>query len=150
MVVLLPRAVDGLARLEKSLGADSLASWLGRMHAPEVQLALPRFAMTARFQLNQVLAGLGMPSAFEPGRADFSGLDGTRELFLAAVVHKAFVDVNEEGTEAAAATGGAMALTAMPAEPIVFRADHPFVFLIRHRPTGSILFVGRVTDPSRV
>jgi serpin B len=91
---------------------------------------------------------MGMSDAFDAGKADFSGMDGTRNLFISAAVHKAFVEVNEQGTEAAAATGIAMGLTSLPAPPIEFRADHPFLFLIRERQTGSLLFLGRVTDPT--
>ena len=95
-----------------------------------------------------MLSAMGMPVAFG-GDADFSGINGKRDLFISAVIHKAFVDVNEEGTEAAAATAVVMgrAAAARP-EPIVsFRADHPFVFLIRDIRTESILFLGRVTSP---
>jgi len=89
-----------------------------------------------------------MPLAFTPHRADFSGMDGQHDLYISAVVHKAYVEVNEEGTEAAAATGvAAVGATAMPANPPEFRADHPFVFLIRDKKTGCIFFMGRVTDP---
>jgi len=93
---------------------------------------------------------MGMTDAFSP-RADFSGMDGQRDLFISAVVHKAFVDVNEEGTEAAAATGVVMRSMAVmrPRPTPVFRADHPFIFLIRDTRSGSILFLGRMVDPSR-
>ena len=93
---------------------------------------------------------MGMPRAFTPGEADFSGMSSEEELFLSAVIHKAFVDVNEEGTEAAAATGIAVGATAfeVPEEPAVFRADHPFLFLIRDNRTGSLLFLGRLVDPN--
>jgi serpin B len=92
---------------------------------------------------------LGMTLAFLSDEADFSGMDGKQDLFISAVLHKAFVDVNEEGTEAAAATGIVVGATAVliPKEPPVFRADHPFVFLIRDNRTGSILFLGRLVNP---
>jgi serpin B len=89
---------------------------------------------------------MGMPDAFS-GKADFSGMTGNRDLFISAVVHKAYIDVNEEGTEAAAATGVTMKLTGIGTPPPVFRADHPFIFLIRDNQTGSILFLGRVANP---
>jgi serpin B len=89
-----------------------------------------------------------MPAAFG-GDADFSGMNGKRDLFISAVVHKAFVDVNEEGTEAAASTAVVMSRSSARLEPVAsFRADHPFVFLIRDRRTGSILFLGRVMNPN--
>ena len=94
---------------------------------------------------------MGMTDAFNSTNADFSGMDGRKDLYISSVVHKAFVDVNEEGTEAAAATGVVMTLSAaMPANPIpVFRADHPFLFLIRDNHTGSILFFGRMMNPAQ-
>jgi serpin B len=95
---------------------------------------------------------MGMPDAFTP-QADFSGMDGARDIFISEVFHKAWVDVNEEGTEAAAATVGAMKASAMPmrppAPPPVFRAYHPFIFCIRDTRSGSLLFLGRLADPSR-
>jgi serpin B len=149
MVVLLPKKVDGLAALERKLTAANLAAWLGKLHQQEVQVALPRFQMTREFSLKDTLQALGMRRAFIAGGADFSGMSGTngRRLFISAVVHKAFVDVNEEGTEAAAATGVAVALTSAPIFQ-TFRADHPFVFLIRDNRSGSVLFLGRLTNPA--
>jgi serpin B len=146
MVVFLPRKADGLADFEKTLTADHLAGWLaGLREEEEVAVALPRFKVTSEFSLKDTLSALGMPLAFS-GQADFSGLDGSRDLSLTAVVHKAYGDVNEEGTEAAAATGVAVGLAAARVNP-VFRADHPFVFLIRDRHSGSILFLGRFAGP---
>jgi len=147
MVVLLPRRLDGVKDLEKQLNADNLAVWLGNIRKREVLVFLPRFKMTSEFELAQILGEMGMPDAFS-GNADFSGMTGNRDLFISAVVHKAFVDVNEEGTEAAAATGVVMRLTSVEAPPPVFRADHPFIFLIRDNHTGSILFIGRVANPA--
>ena len=150
MIVLLPRTVDGLAELESSLTADRLADWLARMTLQEVDVTLPRFRITAEFRLDHVLADLGMPLAFSPGQADFSGIAKDVPLSLSAVIHKAYVDVNEKGTEAAAATGAVarvvMSMQIRPQRP-VFRADHPFVFVIRHNGTGSTLFAGRVVNP---
>jgi serpin B len=142
MVILLPRKVDGLADLEKSLNAKALSGWIGKLHKQELYVALPRFTMTASYRLDPKLQALGMREAFTPS-ADFSGIDGTKDLFITAVVHKAFVEVNEEGTEAAAASGLAMAKS----EPPSFRADHSFIFFIRDVRTGSILFLGRVMNP---
>jgi serpin B len=148
MVVLLPKKTDGLAALEKELTADNLGLWLKGAREEKVLVALPRFRLTAEFDLNKALTALGMPSAFTAS-ADFSGMGGNKgELYLSAVVHKAFVDVNEEGTEAAAATGAAVAKRAAGPVVPVFRADHPFVFLIRDRQSGAVLFLGRLTSPA--
>jgi serpin B len=147
MVVFLPKKADGLAELEKSLTGAKLAEWLPKMKHAHVALALPKFKTTAEFELSKVLAAMGMPDAFAAGKADFSGMDGTRELFISRVVHKAFVDVDEKGTEAAAATAVIMKRESAPVSPVSFRADHPFVFLIRDNRTGSVLFLGRLADP---
>ncbi|MFW6189002.1 MAG: serpin family protein [Planctomycetota bacterium] len=148
MVVLLPEKVGGLAKLEESLAAGKLKEWMRGARKRRVKVALPRFEVTARFQLNAVLRDMGMEDAFRAGEADFSGMNGRRDLFLSAVLHKAYVEVNEEGTEAAAATGVVVGVTAVQPQPPEFRADRPFVFLIRHRQTGTVLFAGRVADPS--
>ena len=144
MVVLLPGATDGLTSLEGLLNEPTLDTWLARARHQKVNVFLPKFKLTAQFSLAQTLAGMGMSAAF-------SGMDGARDLCISAVVHKAFVDVNEEGTEAAAATGTVMRSMALmrPLPMPVFRADHPFLFLIRDTHSGSILFLGRVADPSR-
>jgi serpin B len=105
MLILLPEAVDGLAALEKELTPENLETWTKALRKQKVEVFLPRFRMTSEFNLTDVLQSMGMASAFDPDQADFSGMIGRRELFISAVVHKAFVDVNEEGTEAAAATG---------------------------------------------
>jgi serpin B len=156
MVVLLPEAKDGLQALEsKAEGklddSSGLAAWLAaldRVREFDVVVQLPKFKLNSQFNLNNHLSALGMPAAFTP-RADFSGMNGARDLFLSAVVHQAVVEVNEQGTEAAAATAVGVALSAMPPPPKVFRADHPFLFLIREKQSGAILFLGRVTDPTR-
>lgn len=150
MVVLLPRKADGLRELEGELTPAKLKEWRSVMRRREVVVYLPRFSTTSMFRLDQTLAALGMRDAFIPGRADFSGMDGGKgSLYIGVVLHKAFVDVNEEGTEAAAATAVGIRATALPAPPPEFRADHPFLFLIVERETGSVLFMGRVTDPTR-
>jgi len=144
MIILLPSQVAGLPALEKSLTSDNLDQWLARLREQNVSVALPRFKATSEFRLNDVLKAMGMTDAFSE-LADFSGMDGERGLFISHVVHKAFVDVNEQGTEAAAATGVIMKSSAPP----VFRADHPFVFLIRDIPSNSVLFIGRVMNPKQ-
>jgi serine protease inhibitor len=151
MVVLLPRAVDGLAALEAQINAANLRQWLAGVDtAPEVksELYLPRFKLNCRLDLAKDLAAMGMPTAFSSS-ADFSGMNGDRNLNISQVVHQAFVDVNEEGTEAAAATAVGVALTAARLPNPVFRVDHPFIFLIRESQTGSLLFLGRVVDPTK-
>jgi serpin B len=147
MVILLPKKSDALDEFEKTLTPDNLSQWLAKIHKQEVIVFVPKFKMTSQFSLASVLKSMGMTGAFSSD-ANFSGMDGKRDLFISAVIHKAYVDVNEEGTEAAAATGVVMRLTSIGPNPIpVFRADHPFLFLIRDNLTGSILFIGRVENP---
>jgi serpin B len=148
MVVLLPKKVDGLPDLEKLLSVDKLAAALANLRTREVVAYVPKFKLETSFNLNKTLTALGIEQAFSD-KADFSGINGQRDLSISAVVHKAFVDVNEEGTEAAAATGMVMKTTAarIPTPPPVFRADHPFLFCIRDTATGSILFLGRCANP---
>jgi serpin B len=153
MIVLLPNETDGLPSLEESMTPAGAKQWLGQLRpVSKVILTLPRFKMTRQFSLPSTLAAMGMPKAFDRHPQDFTGMTATPEFYISDVVHKAFVDVNEEGTEAAAATGvifaGALAIQ-RPRPPIVFRADHPFVFLIRDNRSGAILFMGRVTDPTK-
>lgn len=146
--VLLPSTLAGLPNLEKSLTVENLTGWLGHLPIRNVQVSLPKFRAESQFSLRQALSTMGMPTSFT-GKADFSGIDPKRGLAISEVVHKAFVDVSEQGTEAAAATGIAMQTTAMrmTEQPIVFRADHPFLFLIRDTRAGTILFIGRLMDP---
>jgi len=152
MVVLLPDKVNGLADLETSLTAETLASWVESSKSVRVALSLPKFKKTSVFDLNNPLITLGMKKAFAVGQADFTGIANVagERLYIGLVIHKAFVDVNEEGTEAAAATAATIrASSAMPpAEPVPFVADHPFVYIIRSNRTGDILFMGRLTDPT--
>jgi serpin B len=146
MVILLP-AEGGLEAFESSLDAEKLASIIQELSHEQVALTMPRFEFDAEFSLKQALAALGMAQAFTDD-ADFSGMTGNRELFISEVLHKAFVSVDEAGTEAAAATAVVMKESAAPAEPIEVTLDHPFLFLIRDVQTGTILFLGRVVDPS--
>lgn len=148
MTILLPRRVDGLRGLERSLDAAALVKWVGKLRRQKLDVYLPKFSLTAEFKLKQVLTALGMPDAFDEGRADFSAMTDKGKLFIQEVVHKGFVDVNEEGTEAAAATGVIMAPTSAVVNKLEFRADHPFVFLIRDASSGLVLFVGRLNDPT--
>jgi len=150
MDFLLPAKVDGLAALEKSLASEKLEKWIAGLHDAEVIVSLPKFKMTAEIDLGSHLAAMGMPLAFSPQGADFSGMNGKTDLFLSKALHKAFVEVDETGTEAAAATEVDLAESAKPgaASQETFLADHPFLFLIRDTRSGSILFIGRYTGPS--
>jgi serpin B len=152
MIVFLPNDPGGLPALEQSLTPSELERWTGQLHSePKVILTLPKFKMTREFELGNALIALGMKQAFERS-ADFSAMTGKRDLWISAAIHKAYIDVDEQGTEAAAATGTVMRSLAMPAQrpqPIVFRADHPFLFLIRDNRSGGILFMGRVADPTK-
>jgi serpin B len=150
MVVLLPKKVDGLPELEKAITVDKLSSLMSKLNVREVITYLPKFKLETSFGLNPTLEAMGMKRAFSR-EADFSGISSEESLYISAVLHKAYVDVNEEGTEAAAATGvvvGAMAAR-LPQPVPVFRADHPFLFLIRDTKAGSILFMGRLTSPTK-
>jgi len=152
MLVLLPDKVDGLADLERSLSAENLASWLEKSRSVRVALSLPKFKNTSALNLNNTLVALGMRKAFVVGEADLTGIANVPDapLNIGLVIHKAFVDVYEEGTEAAA--GAAVDIRAelatRPAEPFPFVADHPFVYIVRSNRTGDILFMGRLTDPT--
>jgi serpin B len=146
MVVLLPEADDGIYDLEADLTAAALADMLDQLDYGEVAVTLPSFTMDYELPLKDTLRALGIVSMFDPGAADLTGMAPGGGLYIEAARHKAYVDVFEQGTRAAAATGFGADLTAMP-ETHDFVADHPFVFLIRDMLTGSILFMGRVEDP---
>jgi serpin B len=149
MVVLLPKE-DDLAAVEASLGPDTLPALEQSAESRRVKVYFPRFTLETRYSLIPVLELMGIQAAFT-GAADFSGMDGSRNLFISDVIHQAFVDVNEEGTEAAAATAVVIQLTAVsPSDEIpVFRADHPFLFFIKDNETGTILFMGRIANPAK-
>jgi serpin B len=150
MLILLPTKPDGIAELQESLTPENLAKWTGKHDVAKVSVTMPRFKITCEFDLKNRLAALGMTDAFDPAKADFSGMDGQKHsLFISAALHKAYVDVNEEGTEAAAATAVVMERKSIPPSPVPFRADHPFLFLIRDNSSGSILFIGRLMDPAK-
>jgi len=151
MIVFLPKEIDGLAEFERSLTKNNVKNWIDKLsnsYKSEILVSLPKFEVTSEFGLGDILAKMGMPLAFDRRAADFSGMTGKSDLFISKVIHKAFVDVNEEGTEAAAATAVVMAWKSIR-RPLSFIADHPFVFLIRENKTGSILFIGRVVDPTK-
>jgi serpin B len=145
--ILLPKTNDGLPALERAIDSKLLTAWLGTLAPQTVEVTVPKFRAESSFSLRDALSRLGMADAFSR-KADFSGIDGRHDLYVSEVVHKAFVDVSEEGTEAAAATGiGIRALAMRPHRDIVFRADHPFLFFIRDTASGAILFEGRLTQP---
>jgi serpin B len=151
MVILLPRQINGCGQLEDRLTPALLSDSLAQMKMQKVDIYLPRFKAESGFALNATLASMGMSDAFGL-KADFSGMDGSRRLSISGVFHKAWVEVNEEGTEAAAATVvGLFERSARkpPPPPPVFRADHPFVFFIRDTRSGSVMFLGRLADPTR-
>ena len=146
MVALMPTA-GNLDTFEQSLTAESLQDILNQLERASVTLSMPKFKFDAAFALNDALEGMGMTDAFDPMKANFSGMDGTTSLYISSALHKAFVDVNEEGTEAAAATAVAIGLTSAPGQSYTITLDRPFLFLIRDNATGTLLFVGRMADP---
>ncbi|XP_052703943.1 leukocyte elastase inhibitor-like [Crassostrea angulata] len=149
MLIILPNKVDGLSSLESSLSADTFRELTKEMYSEDVIVSIPKFKLESSFQLDKVLGGMGITDIFSR-KADFGAMmknppDGTH---VSDVIHKAFVEVNEEGTEAAAATAVMMRFMCMPLEPMVFKADHPFLFLIRDNSTGTVLFIGRFLKPN--
>jgi serpin B len=145
MVILLPDSGQFKA-FEKSIGYQQVKDIIAELERREVRLKMPKFEFDSSFSLKKTLTEMGMPVAFSAD-ADFSGMTGNKDLFISDVIHKAFVSVDEAGTEAAAATAVIMELTAMPEEPIEVTLDRPFIFLIRDIETGAILFIGRVMNP---
>ncbi|MEX0712623.1 MAG: serpin family protein [Pirellulales bacterium] len=149
MVLLLPDEIDGLAELEAQLDADPLREWLAAMRREHVELFMPRFRLETRIDLGEVLKSMGVQAAFDPGMAEFPRITSSERLFISAAIHKAYVNVDEHGTEAAAADAwDDTSADAGNGKPPVFRADHPFLFLIRHNRSGAILFVGRLARPN--
>jgi serpin B len=144
MFIILPK-INNITKAESFLNIDNLTDWKNGLYEIDINVEIPKFKFETKYSLNSVLKEMGIIDAFIPGIANFSGMDGTKNLFISTALHQAFIEVNEKGTEAAAATAIIMELTAIPDS---FRADHPFVFLIQHKETGAILFMGRITDPS--
>ncbi len=145
LIAILPLELDGLADLESKLTMENLATWLASLQETTGDVLLPKFKLQTGFSLDNILSAMGMGDAFG-AKADFSGIDGTKWLEVSSVLHRAFVEVNEEGTTAAAATAARHRTKSMPPR---FRADHPFLFLIRDNRSGSILFLGRLVDPTK-
>lgn len=146
MLVILPKKPDGLAEVEGRFSVDLLRGLKG-LPEREVVVNLPKFTMTQSLDLADALLAMGMKRVWSDA-ADLSGMSGQKDLKLSAVVHKAFIEVDEKGTEAAAATAALMAIKSMPAPAVVFRADHPFLFAIRHKASGCVLFLGRLANPA--
>ncbi len=157
MTFVLPDAPAGLEAVEQRLSPATLAAWLGALREEQVSVSLPKFEIDppSSLSLGDLLKALGMPLAFDRSKADFTGIadppSPADRLFISSVFHKAFVKLDEKGTEAAAATAVVMARagSAAPMNPAEFKADHPFLFLLRHVPSGTILFMGRVSDPAK-
>ncbi len=147
MLILLPDE-NQFSEFEKELTASKVETILAEMTSREVNLSMPKFTFESEFGLGETLKILGMPLAFSSD-ADFSGITGGRDLFISDVIHKSFVAVDEEGTEAAAATAVVFEATAIPAEPVIMTIDRPFLFMILDHQTNTILFIGRVTDPTQ-
>jgi serpin B len=149
MVVCLPRKTDGLPDLESQINTNALKGWISNLNRQQVKVLFPKFTTTQNIDLKEILMALGMVEAFTEN-ADFSGMETKKELYITDALHKAFIDVDELGTEAAAATAVSVGATSIQRPRVVpeFRADHPFLFLIRDNQTGSILFMGRLTQPT--
>ncbi len=146
MVIILPDS-GTFSQFENALTADKYGSIVQGLTAKQIALSLPRFKFDSSFSLNKALSTMGMPLAFTD-QADFSGMTGNRDLSISDVIHKAFVAVDESGTEAAAATAVIMRVTSMPLSPTEVKVDHPFIFIIRDIKTGTVLFIGRVLNPA--
>jgi serpin B len=147
MLVLLPKG-DDLEKMEQLLSAETLAKIRNGLKNEQVNTYFPKFQFETKYYMEKDLQEMGMKDAFS-GNADFSGMTGVKDLFISHVIHQAYVEVNEEGTQAAAATAVIMDKLAAPQEQIhTFKADHPFVFIIQQKSSGNILFMGRVSDPT--
>lgn len=150
MVVCLPLEKTGLKKLEAQLTAKNIGQWLNNLSRREVTVWFPKLKLNEGFRLKKTLEEMGMRDAFRPKKANFSGMDPANGIYISAVVHQAVIEVDEKGTEAAAATAVVMKRKGAGLRPgAVFRADHPFVFIIRDTRTGTILFIGRVLNPAK-
>lgn len=150
MVILLPQKGAKLDKIEKNLSNLKFTEWTAFLAPQKVRLTIPKFQTEQSFDLGQTLRGMGMTSAFKAGKADFSGMNGKKNLYIGAAIHKTFLAVGEEGTEAAAATAVIMTKTSFTQdseETIEFKADRPFIYIIKDNQTGAILFIGRYTKP---
>ena len=144
MLVILPDNIDGIDALEDSITADMIKQWRQEVHSTDITLVLPKFKIEATYDLIMILKDLGIRDVFNPGIADLSGIGNSPNLYVSSAFQKTFVDVNENGTEAAAVTALALSDSSSP----LFVANHPFIFIIQDDETGTILFMGRVMDPT--
>ena len=153
MIALLPREAEGLKKLENDLSLENLKTWKARMDSAKVLANFPKFEMVSSFDLTNALISMGMIDAFNSRNANFNGIAPRHDdpLYLSSVIHKAFIEVDEEGTQASAATStmAADGISFNDTQILVFRADHPFIFLIQENQTGSIIFMGRVSEPTK-
>jgi len=147
MLILLPKEIEGLKSVEEDLTVEKLSQWRENLSETQIAVLLPKFTAETKYDLKDNLQNMGMKIPFDKLNADFSGINETEQLYIDQAVHKAFVNVYELGTEAAAATGIEMRLTSGP--PATFRADHPFIFIIQDNQTGNILFIGKMVDPTQ-
>ena len=150
MLVLLPQKGTDLRKIDRKLDYTKFTEWATLMSPHKVKLTIPKFKTEQSFELSEALKGMGITEAFDPGRADFSGMNGKRNMYIGAALHKTFIEVGEEGTEAAAATAVIMTKTSMNPDTgdiIEFKADRPFIYIIRDNGTGAILFIGRYAKP---
>lgn len=146
MLLILPKE-NNLESVEESINSEKVAEWRDSLIEQRVDVYIPKFKFKTTYFMVENLRNMGMPTAFTR-EADFSGMDGTNNLFIQNVIHQAFVEVNEEGTEAAAATAAIIGTVSIP-DIELFRANHPFIFIIQEKETGNILFLGRVSDPTK-
>ncbi len=150
MIVILPQKETGLSNIERKLDYTKFIQWTTFMSPQKVKLIIPKFKAEQSFELGEALEGMGLTKAFDPAKADFSGMNGKKNMYIGAAIHKAFLEVGEEGTEAAAATAVIMTKTSMTSDSdkiIEFKADRPFIYIIRDNITGAILFIGRCVKP---
>jgi serpin B len=146
MVILIPDT-GKFREFEGALSTDHFNTIVDSFEGKNVQLTIPKFSFMFELSLAETLRQMGMTAAFDPQEADFSGMDGSRDLFIKNILHKAFVAVDEQGTEAAAATAIIVGVTSLPVVDVELTVDRPFIFMIRDIPTGTILFMGRVLSP---
>jgi serpin B len=145
LIVILPQ--EKLSTVDSRLTYHNISKWISELSYEMVVVNLPSVKIKSAFNLNDSLVSMGMPDAFDDSKADFSGMDGTRELYISETIHQANIEVNEEGATATATTAVVMALRGLPQE-YQFHANHPFIFLLRENTTGIILFIGRVLNPA--
>jgi len=149
MLIILPSSMREFNAIEKSLSTSKLNQMLDELYqypSSSLDVYLPKFKVTTSMNLNDKLQKMGMKDVFDANKADLSGITGYKGLYVSSAVHKAFIQVDEEGTEATAATGIVVALASLPFQ---FTINRPFMFMIRHNPTGTVLFMGRVMDPTQ-